>query len=277
MKTLVLYHAHCNDGFGAAWVARRHYGKAASYQAIQYGQQPPPVEDRDVLILDFSFPRRLLLRMHEKARSLLVLDHHVTAQEDLEGLEFARFDLERSGATMTWDHFFPGEPRPWLLEYVEDRDLWQWKLPHSEEVAAALQSYVRKFEVWDGILERGAEALITEGEPILRYKRRLVDAAASRYRLVEFEGYTVPCITSCILQSEIGGRLAKKYPFILIQFEMEDRRIYSLRSHAKKGADVGSIARRYGGGGHRNAAGFTVYLDDEGNPRDGFRGPRAAR
>ncbi len=268
MSTLVLFHAHCNDGFGAAWAARKVYGDEAEYQPVQYGDTPPDVTDRDVLMLDFAYRRPILEEMRAKARSFLILDHHETAQKDLAGLDYAIFDLSKSGATLTWEHFFPDQDVPWLLRYIEDRDLWRWTLPQSEEIAAALQSHPRTFEEWDDIVAAGFDSLVAEGIPILRYKKRLVVAAASRTRMISFAGFRVPCITSCILQSEIGGRLARRYPFVVIVFEVDRRRVYSLRSHAKKGLDVGSIARHFGGGGHRNASGFTVFLDDNGDPVD---------
>jgi oligoribonuclease NrnB/cAMP/cGMP phosphodiesterase (DHH superfamily) len=266
-KKLVLYHGQCLDGFAAAWVAFRRFGGSAEYHAVQYGDTVKwPVEGRDVLILDFSFPRAELIGMKEKASALLVLDHHMTAKEDLAGLDFAVFDLERSGATLTWDYFFPDERRPWLVSYVEDKDLWRWKLPDSEAVSAALQSYSRSFKAWEKIQRNGVEALIAEGKPILRYKNRLIETAASRTKMIDLDGHRVPMVTSCVLQSEIGGRLAKDHPFVVIVFETEGRRIWSLRSHEKGGVNVAEIARRHGGGGHPNAAGFIEYLDGAVRP-----------
>ncbi len=274
MTTLVLYHAQCNDGFGAAWVAHRHHGKQAEYRAVQYGDAiPKDVDGRDVLILDFSFQRPVLLELERRAKSLRVLDHHQTAQDDLAGLEFAVFDLSKSGATLTWSHFFPGQECPWLLKYIEDRDLWKHSLPYCEEVSAALQSYRRSFSVWDSIIEKGLEALVAEGRPIARYKNRLVKAASSRYRMIELAGYRVPCVTSCVLQSEIGSRLSANFPFVAIMFELGDKRIWSLRSHMTRGINVAEIARQRGGGGHPNAASFIQRIEDV-NP--GEKAPQPA-
>ena len=257
MKKLVLYHANCNDGFGAAWVAHQVFGKEARYRPVQHGDPPPKgCVDREVYILDFSYSRKVLLDLHEQAESLLILDHHVTARDNLQGLDFAHFDLEKSGATMAWQHFFPDQEIPWLLEYIEDRDLWAWKLSESDEVAAGLQSHPRNFQGWSKLIERGRDALVEEGRPIVRFKKRLIDAATSRVRMIEMDGYRIPCVTSCLLQSEIGSRLAKKHPFVAIVFETEGRRVWSLRSHSNSGIDVGAIASRRGGGGHPNAAGF---------------------
>jgi len=261
LKPLVLYHAQCLDGFAAAWVAFQRFGGANEYRAIQFGEPLKyPIDGREVLILDFSFPRTELLAMKERAASLLVLDHHLTAKEDLAGLEFAHFDLERAGCTLAWDWFFRDEPRPWLLNYVEDKDLWRWKLPGSQEVAAALQSYSRSFTQWNKLLARGLDALVAEGRPILRYKNRLIETAASRVKMIDFEGHRIPVVSSCILQSEIGGRLSAEHPFVAIVFETEGRRVWSLRSQEGRGVDVAAIARRHGGGGHPNAAGFIERL-----------------
>jgi oligoribonuclease NrnB/cAMP/cGMP phosphodiesterase (DHH superfamily) len=274
LKPLVLYHAQCLDGFAAAWVAFRRFGGANEYRAIQFGERLKyPVDGRDVLILDFSFPRAELLAMKERASSLLVLDHHLTAKEDLAGLDFAHFDLERAGCTLAWDWFFPGEPRPWLLNYVEDKDLWRWKLPSSQEVAAALQSYSRSFTQWNKLAARGLDALVAEGRPILRYKNRLIETAASRVKMIDFDGHRIPVVSSCILQSEIGGRLAPEHPFVAIVFETEGRRVWSLRSQEGKGVDVAAIAKRHGGGGHPNAAGF---IERFGDSSEGPLLPRAA-
>lgn len=261
MKQLVLYHGQCLDGFAAAWVAFHKFGGAAEYRAVQYGDALAiPVEGRDVVILDFAYPRAQLLEMKERAASLLVLDHHSTAQQDLAGLDFAIFDLERSGCTLAWDHYFPGEGRPWLLPYVEDKDLWRWKLPDSEAVTAALQSYSRSFKTWEKISKKGVEALVAEGRPILRYKNRLIETAASRVKMIDLDGHRIPMVTSCVLQSEIGGRISKDHPFVAIVFETDRRRVWSLRSHEKSGVNVAEIAKRHGGGGHPNAAGFIEHF-----------------
>ena len=67
------------------------------------------------------------------------------------GTHFARFDMGRSGAVLAWDYFFggpsTGRPRPWIVEYVQDRDLWAWKLPRSKEVSAYLRSLEANFSI----------------------------------------------------------------------------------------------------------------------------------
>ena len=139
-KSLVLFHANCADGFGAAIAAYTAIGEAGEYVAVQHGQPPPDVTGRDVYILDFSYPRDVLEQMFGVANSLLVLDHHESAQQALAGLTYARFDLTHSGAVLAWEYFHPGTRVPDLLAYVEDRDLWHHALPQTHEISAYLRA-----------------------------------------------------------------------------------------------------------------------------------------
>ena len=134
-KPLVLYHGSCPDGFCAAWVAHRALGDVELHPA-KYGEAPPNVMGRTVYVLDFSFPRAVLEDWHRRHANLVVLDHHKSVIKDLAGLPYVTLDVERSGARLTWDHFFPEGNRalPALVAYVEDRDLWRWALPHTSAV-----------------------------------------------------------------------------------------------------------------------------------------------
>ena len=86
MPPICIYHANCMDGFGAAWVVWKYFGGEVGMHAAGYGSPPPEVGGRDVVIVDFSYKREVLEALAKEARSVLVLDHHKTAQEDLAGV-----------------------------------------------------------------------------------------------------------------------------------------------------------------------------------------------
>src|SRR3546814_771791 len=142
--------------------------RTCDFHASSYSQEPPPVEVRDGIIVDFSYKRTVLQEKASIARSVLVLDHHKTAAEDLAGLPAAPenyatwceqvetgdeptiaalFDMDSSGAGIAWD-FFHDAARPPLVDYVQDRDLWRWALPYSREISAAISSADRTFDDW---------------------------------------------------------------------------------------------------------------------------------
>ena len=256
--TVVLYHADCADGFGAAWALWKKY-PAARYVAVKHGQPPPEgLDGAHVVMVDFSYRREVIERLAHSAASFLILDHHVTAQAALAGLPYAYFDVKKSGAVLAWE-WAHAEPVPWLLQYVQDKDLWKWRLPHSREMNAALASYPFDFHVWEGLTR---DVLEVEGRAILRREHSLIDKIVEESVLVEFEGETVPAVYSPVMTSQIGERLCQGFPFCIIWHERDGLRYFSLRS--KPGtADVSAIAFHYGGGGHVNAAGFSRPIDSQ--------------
>lgn len=288
MKKLCIYHGNCDDGFGAAWAVRHALGDDVEFHAGMYGREPPDVADRDVILVDFSYKRPVLNAMLQsgdvkQAMSILILDHHKTAAEDLAGIEAphpkdgydprgwrsdweqqmawpvrAVFDMNRSGAGLAWDFFHPGQLRPDFINYIEDRDLWRKALPGGDEFTIALRSYPQDFETWDRLAAAGVEALIEEGKSIQRYYRLRVDELKRGAYRSEIMG--IPCM-ACnapyFAASEIAGELSATdgVQFGLCYFEGSNGEYYySLRSRGD--FDVSAIAKGLGGGGHRNAAGF---------------------
>jgi len=256
MVNLVIYHGACRDGFTAAWIARRRYPEA-EFHAGYFGKPAPSVAGREVLIVDFSYPRSVIEDMAYQAESILLLDHHKTAESDLGDLPFTQFDMDRSGAGMAWDHLFPGEPRPWLVNYVEDRDLWLFRLPDSRAVNAYLGVLPFDFEAWTRAYELGSERTKELGSVVLAKVEQYVNEVSKNARLINLDGYMVPAVNaSPVDTSDLLEHLAVGQPFALswsVRFDGLFQ--YSLRSTAE-GVDVSEIAKAHGGGGHQHAAGF---------------------
>ena len=198
--------------------------------------------------------------MARKTDRLLVLDHHITAEKALAGLPYAYFDMKKSGAVLAWE-WAHDHPVPWLLDYIQDKDLWTWALPMSREINAAVASHPFDFHLWSSFKQKELEQ---EGRAILRYEHELVNKLAGQAVLVEFQGETVPSVQSAILTSQIGERLSAEAPFCIIWHDRDGRRYYSMRSR-DDGTDVGAIAASFGGGGHTHAAGFSIALGPDGS------------
>lgn len=289
--TFVLYHADCADGFGAAFAAWCALGDGQGdspvhYLPVWYGQDFPEIPDEArVYIVDFSYPhdsraRKDLCALAERCE-LTVIDHHRTAQETLAGLDFAHFDLTKSGAVLTWEYFqgradewaedaygVHGEP-PELLLYVQDRDLWQWKLPNSREFSAGLSLVPREFDRWLGIIDPDAgrrKDIIRDGVTVLRRDAALVAAicngAIAGWLRSPAGAIQVVCVNTPVLQSEVCHQLLEGDPTRQVVAAFFDKgmgeRVWSLRS--RPGYDCGAIAKLYGGGGHPQAAGFTQSI-----------------
>lgn len=278
----ILYHGDCFDGTAAAWIASNAITKVDAFMdtgglprtqkliPCQYGEAPPDLKqfkDCSVYILDFSFPRAYLLELNAIARHLQVIDHHKTAQADCAGLPFCSFDMNRSGAGLTWDFFHgAGSPRPKLVDYIEDRDLWRNALPYSKEVHAWIASYPKKAERYDDLADRlsvNFDNCVAEGSAILRYQTQKVEELAKEYRLVSISGYMVPLVNAPYqFGSDVCHRLLglnPSWPFAAYFCILQSGDCkYGLRGRDTDDFDVSEIAKRYGGGGHKKAAGFKV-------------------
>lgn len=263
--TLCIYHGNCADGFGAAWVVSQALDAVEFYPGV-YQDPPPDVTGRDVVMVDFSYKRPVLLEMALSANSILILDHHKTAEFDLTDLPdnvTAIFDQSHSGSILTWNHFFPDKCPPQLLLYIEDRDLWKFELPSSREVNAAIFSFPYDFDTWNGMLATEVEVLANQGEAIERkHFKDVHELLGVVSREMNIGGYRVPVANlPYTMTSDAGHILATGKPFAACYWDTPNGRVFSLRS-SDGGLDVSEIAKGYGGGGHMHAAGFRIPLDN---------------
>ncbi|TDV17317.1 DHHA1 domain-containing protein [Paraburkholderia caballeronis] len=261
---LVIYHGNCADGFSAAWCFWRKYGESADYVAGVYGAPPPEVGGRDVYLVDFSYKRDVVAVMIESASSVMLIDHHKTAIEDLAGLPGLRqyVDLDRSGATLAWDFLFLGEDRPLLLGHVEDRDLWRFRLPGTREIQAFVFSHEYTFELWDRLMSADQVELVkmtAAGAAIERkHHKDIAELVKVCRRRMMIGGHDVPVASlPYTMSSDAGHLMAQGEPFAACYWDTASGRTFSLRS-TDTGLDVSDIAKQYGGGGHARAAGFRV-------------------
>lgn len=259
MKPLILYHGHCIDGFTAAWSCWRKWYADAEYVPLDYGKLEaiPDVTGREVFMVDFCVPRALLAELHAKAASFTVLDHHATAQADCDGLAYCKFDMTRSGAGITWDELI-GPDRPWLVDYVEDRDLWRFALPQSKAVNAYVGSIEHTFKAWDKLFKLSLNVAATRGGYILGHVQRYVNEMAAQARPTTCNGHKALVINAPYVGiSELLGHLAQQTEVAIGWYQRQDGAYqYSLRSTT---VDVSAIAKGFGGGGHKAAAGFVVH------------------
>lgn len=275
---LIIYHGGCRDGFCAAWIARRYFsscGIECDFFPANYGQPAPDCKHRDVIIVDFSYPIEAMKKIIDEAMMVTVLDHHKTAKEVLEPLTkdppsnvTITFDMERSGAQLAQNHFFPSQ-KNWIADYVEDRDLWRFRLPDSKAINAYLSTIPQTFKAWDKAERAGTFDAIMLGKAVLAKTEAYVAEVRKNAIKTLFEGYVVPIVNAPQVDiSELVGALAlgsvgedgepdgkHTPPFAMGWFQRSDGWFqYSLRSRGD--FDVAALAKKYGGGGHKNAAGF---------------------
>jgi len=262
-RALCIYHGNCADGFGAAWVVKKAFSSEVDFHAGVYQNQPPDVSGHDVVLVDFSYKRPVMEKMIKEALSVTIIDHHKSAAEDLAGLSGryyeANFNMDKSGAMMTWEYMFPALKPPALLQHIEDRDLWRFVLPYTREIQAAVFSYPYDFDVWDSLMDMPLETLVSQGRAIERkHHKDIAELLAVTARRMVIGGHNVPVANlPYTFSSDAGHVMGKGEPFAACYYDVPDGRVFSLRSE-DSGEDVSAIAKLNGGGGHAHAAGFKV-------------------
>jgi oligoribonuclease NrnB/cAMP/cGMP phosphodiesterase (DHH superfamily) len=286
---LIITHAGCYDGSCSAWLLQKtlggtiipcHYGterEKIGRKLIDYAGE----YDR-VFITDFSFDSHHLLGLLNANCGAVVLDHHKSAAIGLDLVikqypDRVFFDMNRCGAKMTFDYLVQHHPVELkhtfndlsflesLIGYVQDRDLWTWNLPDSKGINSVLRTYGH--DQWEEIHRKFSNGeLRREMVPIVRLERRIIDSAKSHaYEVLipTLEGpRIVPCVNQTLptLMSEIVGELAEESDYgvaIGWFYDAKDNKyIHSIRSRGE--VDVRVIAESFGGGGHKNSAGFTL-------------------
>lgn len=254
----ILYHAGCPDGFCAAFVAQSRWPKARLLP-VTHGK---PIDliglsGKHLLVVDFSWKRPQCVLLASAAASLLILDHHKTAEQELAGLDFAKFDMHRSGATLTWD-LVVGGPRPWYVSYVEDRDLAKYMLPDSKAVSAYIMALPQTIEAWTRLSALSLDYVKSMGAAVRMQVDHYVDDVCQERRIGMLAGHRVAIVNAPFQNiGDICMSLTAFAPIGLGWFERGDAQIqFSLRSVGD--VDVSQIAQLYGGGGHKNAAGFQL-------------------
>ncbi|HEY0684734.1 MAG TPA: hypothetical protein VGD45_20525 [Steroidobacter sp.] len=287
---------------------------AVEFYAGVYQNDPPNAAGRHVIMVDFSYKRDVMIEFARHTQGVLLLDHHKSAMEDMfpgganislqhiqdlreysgrlswnrflgntyqdrcEGAPFGRiyalFDMNRSGAGMSWDFFHEGRDRPPLIDRIEDRDLWRFAYQDTRAIQASVFSYPYDFDTWDLLFKADLSVLRTEGEAIERkHHKDIAELVKAFRREMCIGGHWVPVANlPYTLTSDAGHLMCEPYqspnlagewvtpPFAACYWDTPDGRVFSLRSR-DDGMDVSEIAKQYGGGGHKHASGFRLSFD----------------
>lgn len=269
MKNIIILYHNDLDGFGAAWAAWKKFGNKADYLAADYGKPiPEGPKNKEVYMFDLCFSEekmKLLLRENKK---LIVIDHHISKKEEVKISTDFRWDIGHSGCILSWNYFHKNKKIPKLLKYIEDTDLWKFKIPFTRELMRVLDNKPYDFKLWNKIaaeFENKQKLLgyLREGKVIVSFINKEVEAIASEWEEAVFEKRKTSIVNSPIFGAELGHYLIKKTknPVAVIWSLKKGKIRVQLRSSNK--VDVSLMAKKYGGGGQRRAAGFYLEAGDK--------------
>ncbi len=261
---VVFYHADCTDGFTSAWVAWKKFGDTAEYIASFHDDEPVFLEGKEIYTIDITFPEVVTMRLMKDNKRVTAIDHHISTKETTLITHKPSFSLDHSGSTLAWKYFFPDDQIPQFLLNVEDRDLWRKKIPSSPVLYAYLDLFDFNFEIWDKLIKDfevldKRNKILETGQLLLKYEEKRMDRHINKNAmLVVFEGHKTYAINESGYASQIGERLSEVLPPISIIWRQNKNGLIIVSLRGSGDVDVSELAKKYGGGGHKNSAAFRL-------------------
>lgn len=298
----IFYHHPCMDGSTAAWAAYKKFGDQVRYVGLDHADYDTiektildNVTPQSIAVfLDFA-PRGIVLEnIIEHVGGIEVHDHHISAQKDLQPyLDHPKchihFDMNRSGAGISYDYFSGGAARPLFVDLVERIDLYKPERFDSPEQFYLVSSYLSSIDV-----NRPLNEMIPVINDLVEIKdikefENLGQAPRAAYleqvervlREVDFANLTVlesaaHCTDIPIAQARINDMGHEFSPLLLekcphehkagMVWEFHDPETIKVSLRSDGNIDVSRIAEEMGarfglnGGGHKGASAvrFTV-------------------
>ena len=278
-KVICIYHKNCTDGTTAAAVLLKKFPDCELIP-LEHGYSEEDFEailsivdkDTTVYIVDFSLRKEHLEKLIEKAKEVILIDHHIGVKDILENLSKKYknfhyvFDNNRSGASLTWIYFFGEKNIPQLIKLVEDKDIWTWKYADKTKYANTyLFLFTNKPHELLKLLDEPIESILEKGKILSEYTDYLINYFIERAKevYIKIDEHKVRAFNTGLFQSEIGNILCEKYKEPIALFNINGDIVkFSFRSCDYVSPSALELAKTLGGGGHKNAAGAVVKLKD---------------
>lgn len=284
---IILYHKNCFDGICAVWVYRRWLEQnkislddTFKFIGMNYSNATIPEECKNsrVLILDYCFSQETTNELCQKAKSVLIIDHHETSKNitlnssplpsstSVSSNGSLIHDIQRSGCQLTFDTFFPGQKRPLIVDYIGNRDIWKWDLlPFEKEITSYIYNFPETLETietlesqWDTqkYIDFGSILVKARDQDIQKISKNFNKAILS----VDDQKYNI-LVGDCswMFRSDVGNYVCQKEncDFVLLYTYYFNTQTFSISLRGNDKVDLSEVAKKFGGGGHKNASAFS--------------------
>lgn len=264
---------NCSDGTAAAAVFLRKFPEVKTFP-LSHGateEDFAPIlaaaqEASEVYFLDCEIGYERFLAA---GYAVTIIDHHIGVHDDLlKAVEASSgkltyvFDNDKSGASLAWSHFFPDEPMPELITYIEDADLW--RLTYGD-TTIGVRTYASLY--WNKpydmlrLFSVPIEEVRAKGATLFDFleatkNNSLIHIKPLPLRVGE---HTVPAYNVTVFQSLVGNQFSQEQGSVVVLYTIEGDMVrFSMRSCEGQHPTALTIAKLLGGGGHEHAAGTEI-------------------
>jgi oligoribonuclease NrnB/cAMP/cGMP phosphodiesterase (DHH superfamily) len=269
MYSHIIYHKACPDGYASAYIAWKILGDSSAYLPLSYYDVVPEITNSRILVCDFSFNYETTMNLINSNEHFYNIDHHQSAFDNLKDLsdEYKFFDNSHSGAYLTWKYFFKDVEVPLFIKYIEDYDLWKFEYEETKPFMLALNELPFNFKIWEKLEDEDfLNDLIEKGKVLQSYQDNMVRIICKSVKIksqkIGNNKYNIAYVNTNLFKNEVANKLVSEtdcdFSVVYNYDDSKNLTKFSLRSLDTK-ANVSQIAKIIGGGGHRNAAGYTKF------------------
>lgn len=219
------------------------------------------IEQSEVIyIVDFSIEPEIMKELLKITKNVYWIDHHKTAIEKYKNFPYEIKGIRKdgvAGCVLTFNYLYPYQEMNFMTIYIGDRDIWAWKYgDKTKYFYAGMLLYDTKPEssIWRKALQNPNE-IIEKGKIVEQYKEQRFKEIVEAFGFeVEFEGYKCIACNAGKVSSKLFD--SKQGYDIMIAFVFNGKE-WTVSLYTKDpNIDVSENAKKYGGGGHKGAAGF---------------------
>jgi uncharacterized protein len=280
MRTIFIYHKGDLDGQACAAIAR---AANAEYELVpaEYGDDLHPLligatKAMHLIMADFSLPFEQMLELGWKT-NLTLIDHHwgiikqcldYASKQPLPFTTFLGDEANSKAACeLVWEYFFQNQPIPMTIKLLSAWDTWHHdRFPDVGAFQMGARYYLPTIDNpnWRDITHpRTPDTVpfdyIRTGTVLQTWMQNSGTSRVKDYGFdITFEGYKTKVVNTTSKGSQMFDEVCDESYVLRMVFCMLPNRIWKFSIYTTRPEiDVSVIAKKYGGGGHKQAAGFT--------------------
>ncbi len=235
-----------------------------------------------MIITDLSFPQETMLSFYYHFKeNLILIDHHKRSDEEID-LALSKKNIKINGIRdpkyaacfLVWK-YFKKDSAPDFVKYIQDLDLWAFKLPDTKYFIAGLEdfkgtftkktiNYVLKHLDFDYFnIEK--QKIIEKGKVVVEHQTKNIKEQLYYGKIINFYGRKTFIINTLFFASVFADVFFKEKKYknieIIIIWYKEYKTgkfKFSLRKRKESKVDLSLIAKDFNGGGHPGASAFTL-------------------
>ena len=263
---ICLYHGVDFDGQCSAAIFAKSCGDTRYLlRPMDHGKEVPwsKLANRDVTMVDFSLPEADMIELSKIASLVTWIDHHKTAIEKYEGIFHSTvLDTTQAACVLAWKYYF-GTPVPLGVRLLGSYDTWDLYSPQVLEFQEGLNTYVdtepSNTDLWELVFASNddfIQKVCERGAIVLNYQRKLfADNVERAAHVLLWENKTWMACNTTLKGSRVFDSL--DWDGDVISYYWTGT-MYRVSLYGVPGC--GNIAKKYGGGGHDQAAGFECHI-----------------